>query len=242
MFLFSAAKKVAEVAGVISDKPDIIIDDDPVPYIPEPVNLSQTITAKQVGNVTPFVKVIDPADDLAILEELFGVYRAADKVMEMSCPSCDSESTLPYQTGLNLDDCCTCPDCEHEDTFADFLDAIDTKVSTSRNPSDLEVLFATRQRVYDHWSDHDIEQATEGIRESLMNYYGVLLGKEPTMGDHDSSRGRRDDGLNLNGRWMVSCKGCQDDDDGCQCSNNTMKHFGRMVSIKGMVNDEEDEV
>tara|TARA_R110000851_G_scaffold182282_2_gene331397 strand:- start:173 stop:901 length:729 start_codon:yes stop_codon:yes gene_type:complete len=242
MFLFSAVKKVAEVAGVISDEPDIIIDDDPVPYIPEPVDLSQTITAKQVGNVAPYVRVIDPADDLAILEELFGVYRAADKVMEMSCPSCDSESTLPYQTGLNLDDYCSCPDCGHEDTFADFLDAIDTKVSTSRTPSDLEVLFAIGQCIYDHWDGHDIELAIEGIRESLMDYYAVLLGKEPTMSDQDSSRGRRDDGLNLHGRWMVSCKGCQDDGDGCQCNNLTMKHFGRIVSIKGMVNDEEGEL
>jgi hypothetical protein len=240
MFLFSAAKKVAEVAGVI-DEPEIIIVDDPEPYIPEPVNLSQTITAKQVGNVPPFVRVIDPADDLAILEELFGVYRNAAKVMVMSCPECDAEYTMPYEVGLNLDDYCECPDCGHEDTFSDFLDGIVTKTSTSRTPSNAEVLFAIKQEISRHWDIDDVHRIAGEKRDSLMGYYAVLTGNEPTLGPYDTARERRDDGMDHLGRWMVSCNTCQGDGDGCQCSNTTMKYFGRMVSIKGMNDIDEDD-
>tara|TARA_R110000851_G_scaffold282324_1_gene435853 strand:- start:376 stop:1107 length:732 start_codon:yes stop_codon:yes gene_type:complete len=242
MFLFSAAKKVAEVAGVIDEpKIEVIADLDLHWNEPQPVNLDQHITAKQIGNVPPFVRVIDPADDLAILEELFGVYRDAEKVMEMSCPECHAEYTVPYQTGLGLDAPCECPDCEYEDTISDFLDSIEVKTSTSRTPSDLEVLFATKQEVGRHWDMDDVQRVAGKNRDSLMGYYAVLKGNEHTLGTYDTARGRRDDGIDHLGRWMVSCGGCQSDGDGCQCANTTMKYFGRMVSIKGMDDVDEDD-
>lgn len=242
MFLFGAAKKAAEVAGLV-DAPEPEIEDQvEVDQDVQPVHLVQTIDIKQIGNVAPFVSIKDPAKDLAILEELYGVYRESEKVMVMSCEDCEAEYTIPYQEGVSLDEDCECPDCGYEGDVSDFLKQIDTKTSTSRTPSVDELLFVAGHRpVPSYYSDRDRQAVFDKVNTMVVDYYASLLGHGGALSDEEAARGVRFDGMDSDGVYKVSCGGCQDEDDNCQCNAQRMQYFGKLRPLSEMVNDDDGE-
>jgi hypothetical protein len=225
--IFSAPRAVGEVLGVVSERDDLIIIDDQLdiePVKPVAVKLEATVF-EPCGIVEAHVEVKDPNVDKAILEELFGVYRSSQKIMELSCPGCEHETEQPY-VSAHLEDMVCCSECDYEAELNEFLDDIVTRASTSRTPTDDEVSFVV--------GSHRHHQA----RDVLKKYYALLTGADTEpLTDRELSGDHRFDGIDENGTYQKSCNGCQSPGDGCQCRAEKFIYFGKLRPLSEMSDD-----
>lgn len=229
-FIFGTARKAGESLGIVDEVEEVLEDQDEVEEaVPQPIKVAAS-TIKPVGKVPPYIKVIDPAHDLSHLQEAFGVYHVGEKMMELVCPDCGHCATTPF-AGVNLEDDCTCVECDWEAEFDDFYEGSTTDPTTSRKPTLEEVtklLTGSTDSVY--WiHGGNLPQ----LHERLMTYYSILMGQEDVLGEGLKSRGVRDDGYNGT-HYVYSCSSCQDANDNCFCSNDRMRYFGRLHSIKAV--------
>lgn len=154
---FSAAKKAAEVAGFIEAEPEEIIEEVSLTPMKQP---NMICTLKQVGYVR--YAVFNPADDLSILQQVFGVLKKRVEKNEMSCPDCCHTAFVEVGT-FEEDEYITCPGCGNEEEFSVFDDGISEIWGTSITPA-----FSVGDRC-----GHSLQQ--------VLNYYAALEGREGSL-------------------------------------------------------------
>lgn len=154
MFL-SAARKAAEVAGFVeAGVPEPV--DDSEPMTPD-VQKSRITTLHQVGHVR--YHVFNPADDLAILQEVFGVLKDKIKKHEACCPECSKVDWVDVGQ-FEDDEEIRCSDCGYEGEFCQFDDGIEETWSTSSTPA------------------FDIHDRCDFSQKRLLDYYAALEGRD----------------------------------------------------------------
>lgn len=187
---FSAAKKAAEFTGLVEAPVELVEPEPEAPVITKQPDLVTTLT--QVGNVR--YTVFNPADDLKILEELFGVLHERKMHTLMECPECCHEGSCLEGT-FEQYDLITCSECGHEDAFNHF-EGYDFQMWThSRTCTPEEVLHVS--------SFHD--------EKLLAEYYAELSGKEGLLAGNPDMEFTGDyrDGLpiyqSINHSWHREC-------------------------------------
>lgn len=155
MFM-SAARKAAEVVGIMEEVPEHI--EEEVAAIPtEQPDI--IVSLAQVGNVR--YTYFNPAGDLKILEELFGVLHEQKQLHNLSCPSCSHEDTCPTGT-FDDDEEVQCSECHYEADFDCFDDGIYKTWTCSRKYTSAEVVHVGSDRY---------------SARVMLDYYAALMGK-----------------------------------------------------------------
>lgn len=187
---FSAAKKAAEFTGLVEAPVELV---EPEPETPVITKQGDTIaTLKQVGNVR--YTVFNPATDLKILEELFGVLHERKLHTMMACPNCGHDDTC-LQGTFDDDEYITCSECSNEDTFECFEEYDFQMWTHSRTCTPEEVLHVSIL--------HD--------EKLLAEYYAELSGKEGLLAGNPDMEftGDYSDGLpiyqSINHSWHREC-------------------------------------
>lgn len=169
--MFSFVRKSAEALGVIDEAEQFTdqYDQDPAPKPVEYINIS----LKQQGMVPPVV--LDPAIDRKHLIELFGVYEGKKRIMDVECPNCGHEETMPYQP-IPADQQVCCNNCEEEDEFSHFYEGARDEHLFSRNPTSEELFITDSSRQVDDHHRWEAWGYGRTRRNVLINYYLALEG------------------------------------------------------------------
>lgn len=152
---FSAVRKTAEVAGFVeAEQPEPV--NDPEPLTPD-VQKSVIVTLAQVGHVR--YHAFDPAIDLAILQQVFGVLKDRVEKHEVCCPNCAKTEWVDVGQ-FEDDEEIRCSDCDYEGEFCEFDDGVIEKWESSITPT------------FDTYERCDYSQ------KQLLDYYAALEGRE----------------------------------------------------------------
>jgi Zn ribbon nucleic-acid-binding protein len=173
----SAAKKVAEVAGLISEDQPEVEDGNSIPQITKQTD--KTVALTQVGNVR--YTYFNPMDDKTLLENLFGVMHDKKKsVHYLSCPDCNHHDMVDVGT-FEDDEEISCSECGYEGDFENFDDGEYEVWEVSRKYTFKEVDFV----VNGYWP------------HTALVYYAALLGKPDALASNDDYEfsGQYNDGV-----------------------------------------------
>lgn len=154
MFL-SAARKAAEVVGFAeAEVPEPVNDSEPMAPDVQP---DMKIGLKQVGHVR--YHVFNPAVDLAILQEVFGVLKDRVDKHEAFCPECSKVDWVDVDQ-FEDDEEIRCSDCGYEGEFCQFDEGIIATWSTSSTPA------------------FDVHDRCDYSQRQLLDYYAALEGRD----------------------------------------------------------------
>ena len=174
--ILSSAKKALQFAGFINDEGlgDTVSDHEVVAApTPKPV----FVEPKAKGLVNPFI--FDPSVHFEVLTELFGVYKGKQTTASFSCPDCDHETTMSFDTPHAFEDWydthvhedCHCTECDYESDVQEFYDGYEQVQVTSLEPSLEDIAYASG---IDDGYDRHYDWLYRGTRTVLKNYFEQL--------------------------------------------------------------------
>ena len=174
--ILSSAKKALQFAGFISDEglEDTVSDHEVIAApTPKPV----FVEPKAKGLVKPFI--FDPSVHFEILTELFGVYKGKQTIAHFTCPDCEHETTMSFDTphawedwyDTHVNEDCQCAGCDFESDVQAFFDDDEQVRVTSLEPSLEDIAYATG---VDDGYAHHYDWMYRGMRDILKNYFEQL--------------------------------------------------------------------